>query len=918
MKTCPKCKKELKDTAKFCSGCGYQFPMEAAAPQQQEGIVCPKCGNLLKPAAKFCGKCGTKIEQNQSAAAAPSGNSPAPAAADNAFAAATPQKDYSLIGSFLHWNILPGQIAVKIDENDIAAFGKCVKGVNIQAGVKALFLVEGKVVAQLEAGNYPFKNFGVGDFKPASIVNAKEEEILVSCPQCGAEFKPNVKFCSKCGARLPASSVDAKAMEKAEQKKGFLGNLFGAIGGAVANVWNRITGREAQQRAENAGLTTRIPASIPPVSFILIRDTEFPLVFAFKNANTANVRSDVGLHLLCKINNINEFYANMLLDRKMVCFENLSQILSPLFENDVNLALSGISPEAVANNAALQGEVLAKLQAVMPGVYPFISVSRILKLTAAHEDLDNLRQLSEELYVSEQELNQAMRRNEFLNRLQAVRNEQELAELNAANSQHNAIADIQANQGLTDLRRTTSTDVAQNRINSQFEAEKEKIYEEMALTQDERARFDMMLRAQRLLREAKSEEEVAVAMHAYEQSGLLRKQEMDNLRRQITQDARIKELDDAQLLAVTTMNNEHTLEQQKFEWEIQMGTRKLEEELKLRRMREAYQDELRDKEDAHSDRRRDADAQFEDSRRQSQINLNREERHSNIELDHEEQQNQMDALRQAQALRMEREEAEHKRDMEAAAAARQFNLDDKKLDMAAEQARLDAEALKQKQQLDAQINTTQIYAGMTVEQIMAANPNLTEHAAKALAAKYNSEHAVEAANAKAQAAIEMQNQMNSFMQQQMQNKDQDTQSMRDMMMQMMQMNNQQNQTQMQMMRDMGVAQSGNAQAFQQQLLDAKQQELDHTRADAAANSDRFVDGMKTTINAVGNMNPTQFIPVQPVNAVPVQQVAMGAPALQSPVPAAPPQAKAAAHVCPHCGAAIEEGAMFCAECGKSL
>ena len=64
MKICPKCNKELKDTAKFCGGCGYKFPVETAPePGIKESVnSCPNCGNLLKPGAKFCGKCGTRIQ----------------------------------------------------------------------------------------------------------------------------------------------------------------------------------------------------------------------------------------------------------------------------------------------------------------------------------------------------------------------------------------------------------------------------------------------------------------------------------------------------------------------------------------------------------------------------------------------------------------------------------------------------------------------------------------------------------------------------------------------------------------------------------------------------------------------------------------------------------------------------------------
>lgn len=952
MKNCPKCGKELKDTAKFCGGCGYKLQEASSAPQVQ-GNVCQKCGNPLKPGAKFCGKCGTKQEivspapQSQSQVQPPTANAP--------IGTTIPQM--RTIGSFIQWNILPGQLAVKIDENDIAQYGKVqtIKGVSIQAGLKALLLVSGKVAAQLDAGSYAFKDFGAEDFKPATVVGQ------------------------------PSNSETAKATESKERTKGFWGSLFSAVGGAVAGLWNRITGRAAEQQAAAAGLTARIPARVPPIAIVLVRTTEFPLVFEFKGANTANVRSDVGLHLLCKINNINDFYANMLLDRKMVSFESLAQTLAPLFQNEVNLTLAGTSPDAVGNNGPLQEQVLPRLQALMPGVYPFISVARILNLSAAQADLDNLRLLNEELYVSEQELGQAMKRNEFLNRLQSVKNEQELREMRAANAHRNEVQTVrneqeahelreanahrntmqgmQNEQELTELRMDNSQDLTKSRMEAEFESAKEKIYEEMALTQDEKEKFDLMLQAQRQLREAKTQDEVEAAMHAFEKSGLLRQQEMDNLRHQISQDKQLRDLSDSQVLALATMNNQHTIEQQQMEWEMLMGRKRLQDAQETQRMKEdfaresqAKQDDFeidrqrkqddfldarRDREDVHSDARREADAQFEDGRRRSQINLDVEERRSqitldteerraNIDLDSQEQRNQLEALRQAQEIRNAREDAEHRRNMEAAAAARQAKLDDKRLDMEAEQARLSAEALKEKQRLDAENEEKRIYAGMTAEQIMAANPNLTEHAARALEAKYNNEAALEAEKAKAQMAQEMAQQQSAFLQQQMQQQMQstelndqrrreDTQRMQEMMMQMMQMNNQQNMHQMSMMRDQSTAFAGAGQLAQQQLMDAKQQELDHTRADAAASSERFVDGMKTTINAVGNMNPTQFIPVpSPYTPPPQGRKAVNPIPQEAAVAQQPAPKVTATTVCPKCGATLEPGTMFCDECGEAL
>lgn len=135
MKKCPKCGKELKDEAKFCGGCGFKFS-ETSTSQVDGSVKCPSCGNLLKPGAKFCGKCGTKIDNIVKT--------------DNA--------DISKQASFIQWNILPGQLAVKIDSKEIASYGR-VKGIVIQEDLKALFFVNGKITAQLEGVVMSLKSF---------------------------------------------------------------------------------------------------------------------------------------------------------------------------------------------------------------------------------------------------------------------------------------------------------------------------------------------------------------------------------------------------------------------------------------------------------------------------------------------------------------------------------------------------------------------------------------------------------------------------------------------------------------------------------------------------------------------------------------------------------------------------------------
>lgn len=186
-------------------------------------VKCPSCGNLLKPDAKFCGKCGTKIDNIVKI--------------DNA--------DISKQASFIQWNILPGQLAVKIDSKEIASYGR-VKGIVIQEGLKALFFVNGKITAQLEAGSYEFK-----EFPDVKISDGKED-------------------------------IEVK-------KQGFISTFFN-------NVRNFFRNAPA------------LPQKVQNVSVVLVRSVEFPLVFSVKNVATSGIRSEVGLHLLCKISNINEFY----------------------------------------------------------------------------------------------------------------------------------------------------------------------------------------------------------------------------------------------------------------------------------------------------------------------------------------------------------------------------------------------------------------------------------------------------------------------------------------------------------------------------------------------------------------------------------------------------------------------------------
>ncbi|MCQ2613070.1 MAG: zinc-ribbon domain-containing protein, partial [Treponemataceae bacterium] len=436
MKTCPNCGKNLKDEAKFCGGCGYKFSVASTAIKPESaGNVCPKCGNSLKPGAKFCGKCGTKMD----AASTDSANT------------ASSEADIAKQASFIHWNVLPGQLALKIDSQEIASYGR-VKGLVIQEGLRGLVFVNGKITAELEAGSYEFKSF------------------------------PDVKT----------------GTESETKKQDFVSSFFQNIRNFFRN-------------------TPQLPANVQNVSVVLVRSVEFPLVFDVKDVATAGIRSEVGLHVLCKISNINDFYTNELIDKKFIGFESVAQKLNPLVQNILNSALSGIEPTQVAS---AQDKVLAAIQTEISGIYSYISATKIISLSASNEQLEEIRKLQEELYISELELTELTKRNSFLNRLQDENNAQELREA---------------------------------RTQVEFQAALDRIDEQRELNEDERLKFSQMLEAQRLIREAKTEDEVDAAMQEFRKSGMFREEELDNLQAQINQNAALRDLSYEQALNLATL-----------------------------------------------------------------------------------------------------------------------------------------------------------------------------------------------------------------------------------------------------------------------------------------------------------------------------------------------------------------------------
>jgi hypothetical protein len=175
----------------------------------------------------------------------------------------------------------------------------------------------------------------------------------------------------------------------------------------------------------------------------------------------------------------------------------------------------------------------------------------------------------------------------------------------------------------------------------------------------------------RVIEEARSDEELQAAMQAINFDGLLRKEQLDNLMRDIRERSEDHDIGRAQAVRLVQFQNEFDYQRERLAFEQEIVNRQLE----INRQRQA--DEA-----AHL--------------------LELEKNRRNFERDQDMQD--LDILRKLQSVKDEQNQREHQRTMQTAAQANTHQLD----------------LVKQ-------------YADMTAEQIMVANPNLTPEQAAAMA-----------------------------------------------------------------------------------------------------------------------------------------------------------------------------------------
>ena len=415
-------------------------------------------------------------------------------------------------------------------------------------------------------------------------------------------------------------------------------------------------------------------------SLTLKLDKSFSLVFGSGTAEemaefkpmtvrTKLLDLQMGLRAIFRISDFERFAEYFLTDERVATTLKIAAKLQPTIQNAVQAVMQDREVEGTSIAADVVELITAKIVAAGDQFYG-LTLERVAEVAASNEDLERLRSLSRELYLSEQELDFLRRTNDFRNRLATETNGQAIAD---------ARSDLQLYQGLQEVNK------------------------DRLLADDELDKFYTVLSREKRIRDAQSEDEVEAALSDIEKTGLLREEDVENLRIDIAE----RRYQRGQVIKLMQLKDEIEFEKVRTAGEGQIAVETMRQGLELQELTLAH----RRREDEYSDDRR--------AKEREQMRADRE---AELELDDAEMNAQIERLRKV----------------------KEINREDKKMDLdhEREMERLKQEALDKK-------------ARMTAEQLMAvaAGENLDSQAAVMVAESFSAGKNVEQVQQAAEARI---------------------------------------------------------------------------------------------------------------------------------------------------------------------
>ncbi len=458
-------------------------------------MECPKCGMPLKEGAKFCIYCGEKVAQESAAPVTEENNSvrqESPAEEQLGDLAQTTNRR-------IYWDIQPGQVARVIKSQDLAQF-KDVRGVIISEGTTAYIRVNGKTVLTLNGGTY--------DFKQAK------------------------------------SDKDEAPIKRA---------------------WNIVKGLFSKKEltdAEEKSLLEHVQKG-SSFSIAILVDKAFPLLIGAKQASLDDYKTfrpmelktryltvQVGVNAYFQIADKERFLQHWLTDKAELTTTQIVDELSDIVRARLQGCMEDTEWDGNKVPDDLRRKLKEELNADAVNQYFGLSIARIVEISAVSEDLERFRQLSSEMYLSEQEMDYLRRTNDFKNRLAEVQNAQQLHEA---------------------------------RTSVELQRELDKINKDDLLRQDELDKFKLLLESERRLREARTQEEEDAAMAEIRKTGLMREIDYRRIEQDADLERRRKEADFAFEQQQREEDAKAQRRQQQFEQFMAMESAANQHELEMAR-----------------------------------------------------------------------------------------------------------------------------------------------------------------------------------------------------------------------------------------------------------------------------------------------------------------------------------------------
>lgn len=418
---------------------------------------CTKCGNELKEGAKFCVYCGEKL-------------TPAPQA--ELEVPATPVEevvedkveilngDLQATNRRVYWDIQTGQVARIIKASELAQF-KDIKGVVISEGTTAYVRVNGKTMLTLEGGVYDFKQ-------------SKPDNNATGLARAWNVIK---------------GLFSSKKQPSPEEEKALVDNIRKENDFTIIVLINK-----AFQLLVGAKQTTLDDYK----SFVPMQ------------VQTRHYTLSIGVNAYFQIHDKEQFILHWLTGKTIVTTAHLVDELSDIIRARLATCLDDTTWDGTRMPDDLRRSLKDKLNEDAINQYFGLAIARVVEITAVSEDIERFRQLSNELYLSEQELDYLKRTNDFKNRLAEVQNAQQIHE---------------ARTGL------------------ELQRELDKINQDNLLREDELERFKLVLESERRLREARTKEEENRVMAEIRQAGLLREIDYKRLEQEADIERRRREAD---------------------------------------------------------------------------------------------------------------------------------------------------------------------------------------------------------------------------------------------------------------------------------------------------------------------------------------------------------------------------------------